>query len=150
MKFLILPFIAVLLFSCNQNNSQEESKRFEKQFNRITETSPSNLCLLFLEQCNTADRSSPFSKYTPEMINRQCAAIYRIAAEDHAKLLAKILVFKKVVNTKNISIDQMKNSIDKVRARNNKDKIDKIALQSYDSLVKFKQQQLQFEIGSGF
>jgi ribosomal protein L14E/L6E/L27E len=59
-------------------------------------------------------------------------------------------VFKKVVNTKNISIDQMKNSIDKVRARNNKDKIDKIALQSYDSLVKFKQQQLQFEIGSGF
>jgi hypothetical protein len=143
MKNFLLIFFCFLLLNCNQQEDKN-IKQFQGEFNRITDVSPSTLCELFLEKCTDTRENNPFSQYTPEMINSQCASMYRSASEDHAKLIGKILIHKKMVSSSGISMNEMEAIIRRIR-KNQSDELDKIVLKSFDSLVYFKQRQLELE-----
>jgi len=95
MKYLIYLSLILMVYSCNVFNDKTEY--FEKRYEELTFSPPERLCSLFLEKCETKDPNSPFSKYTPVMINRQFSAIYRLASEEHLKLVVDILIYKEVL-----------------------------------------------------
>jgi hypothetical protein len=142
MKNLLYLSLIFIVFSCNSLNDKTEY--FEKRYEEITLTPPEKLCLMFLERCNTEDANSTFSKYTPEMINRQNSAFFRLASEEHLKLVVDILIYKEVLKNKKKSIEDLQQYIDKIN-KSESDNLDRIVIKSFDFAVKYKAEQLRIE-----
>ena len=110
-----------------------------------TEPSPAELCLYFLKQIEDADENSPFSKYSPEMINSQCASMYRVTSEELVELIIDILRYKKIVtNDKKCSLEEIKSFAERMRS-GKPDKIDKILIKSFDLMIEYNIEQSKLE-----
>lgn len=142
MKNLMYLSLILLVFSCNVLNDKTEY--FEKRYEEITFSPPERLCSSFLEKCNTKDENSPFSKYTPVMINRQFSAFYRLASEEHLKLVIDILIYKEVIKNKEQSINDLRHYVDNIN-KSESDNLDRIVIKSFDFAVKYKAEQLRIE-----
>jgi hypothetical protein len=146
MKLLFYLFSIALIFSaCEQKNDNAKYIFFQDKYKKITEPSPAELCLSFLKQIEEADESSPFSKWTPEMINRQCAAMYRLNSEELVELIIDILQYKKIVtNNKKCSLEEIKSFAERMRS-GKPDKIDKILIKSFDLMIEYNIEQSKLE-----
>jgi hypothetical protein len=146
MKLLFYLFAIALIFSaCKQKNDNAKYIFFQDKYKSITEPSPAELCLSFLKQIEEADESSSFSKWTPQMINRQCAAMYRLNSEKLVELIIDILQYKKIVtNNKKCSLEEIKSFAERMRS-GKPDKIDKILIKSFDLMIENNIEQSKLE-----
>ncbi|MEN9304057.1 MAG: hypothetical protein RL264_2486 [Bacteroidota bacterium] len=142
MKNLNLLFLVFLFVACNSKNDKTE--HFEKRYKELISVSPEDLCMSFLEKCDTKDEKSPFSSYTPEMINSQLATFYRIESEDHLKLVTDILYYKKVITSKEKSIEDLIDFVGKIKS-GKKDKLDKIVIKSFELAVNYKTEEIKID-----
>jgi hypothetical protein len=130
-----------MTFSCGQGKEDElKLKGFEKRYNEITSVSPEDMNLRFIEICENADETSPFSKYTPEMMEHQFATNYRVASDQLAKLIVDILFYKKMIPTKNVKPEELKSLVK--RLNNKKDGFNAIIVKSFDLLVQYKSKEI--------
>lgn len=146
MKLLFYLFSIALIFSsCEQKNDNAKYIFFQGKYKKITEPSPAELCLYFLKQIEDADENSPFSKYSPEMINSQCASMYRVTSEELVELIIDILRYKKIVtNDKKCSLEEIKSFAERMRS-GKPDKIDKILIKSFDLMIEYNIEQSKLE-----
>jgi hypothetical protein len=146
MKILFYILSIILFFSSCGNDSNDVKYIFyQDKYKSITEPSPASLSSLFLEKIEEADESSPFSKYSPKMINSQCSSIYRLKADELAELIIEILKYKKILSNDNdYSLKQLKSFVDRIRT-GKQDKIDKIVIKSFDLMSAYKLEQLKLE-----
>ena len=143
-QLFYLLWIILIFSSCSNYTDDAKYNFFQDKYKSITEPSPAQLSSLFLENIEDADESSPFSKYTPEMINSQCAAMYKIPAEQLAELIIDILKYKEILSNDNdYSLEQLKSFVERIR-NGKQDKIDKIVIKSFDLILVYKLEQLKF------
>ena len=150
-KFLSFAFLSLLsLSSCGESQSEIDSrkaKEFKRKFSEINESTPEDLSLLFYDRIENADDDSPFNHYTPAMIRSQEATFYKLAAEDHAKLIIDILVYKKLVGNKKVPVNIIQS---KIYDLDKNDPIDKIALKSFEFMERYERERLEREPDFGY
>lgn len=142
-SFIITMFVALLLFtSCNNTKNDEfKYEYFQNRYENITKISPHDINFKFLEMC--LDDNTPFYEYSQEMINRQCAASFRIGSEELVELIVDILIYKKILNNdKEYSLNELKSFINRIQ-NNSKDKFDKIVVESFELAIDYKTEELK-------
>lgn len=129
--------------SCTSRDEyrRKKLKYFKEKFQELEESKPSDLALMFLEHCE--DKSSPFSKYSPAMINSQIAYFYEAGAEHHAKLIVEILKYKKI-EVQETSVFKMETFV-KTLTLNKKDPFDYLILRSYELMVSYAIEKINLE-----
>jgi hypothetical protein len=144
-KILLILLPTLLFISCGQNRQDEiKLKEFQKRYKELTEFTPEQINLKFIEMCENADESSAFSRYTPEMMERQFSTNYRLASEDLSKLIIDILVYKKVIGNKNITPEKLKNVVVGLNQKENG--FNAIVVNSFNLLVEYKSKELELNL----
>ena len=145
MKQLFHLLWIILIFSSCGNNDDAKYNFYQDKYKSITEHSPARLSSQFLKKIEEADENSPFSKYTPEMINSQCASMYRTKANELAELIIDILKYKEILSNDNdYSLEELKSFVERIR-KGKQDKIEGIVIKSFDLMVEYKLEQLNLE-----
>ena len=150
MKTILFVLLSVVvLTSCGK--SEEEKKetqilKFETKLRDITEVSPDTTYLYTLKTLNerNADPKSAFSKWTPEMIQDQAAYTFHSESEDLIKMVVEMLIYKKIVTSRGVSINELQSFVDRVRD-NKSDKIDTMIIESFDLAIQYEQTYLELK-----
>jgi hypothetical protein len=90
------------------------------------------------------DPNSGFSGWTPEMIQSQAAYTYHAESEDLIKLVVEMLVYKKIVTSKGVSINELQSFVDRVRS-DKSDKIDTMIIESFDLAIQYEETYLKLK-----
>lgn len=152
-SFFFIILSVLVLTSCGKSEEEKQEDqilkfetKFETKLKDISDVSPDTLYVYTLKTLNEkkADPESPFSKWTPEMIQSQAAYSYHSQSEDLIKVVVEMLVYKKIVTSRGISINELQSFIDRVRG-NKSDKIDSMIVESFDLAIQYEQTYLDLK-----
>jgi hypothetical protein len=150
MKSLFFIILSVLvLTSCGKSEKEKKDlqiNKFETKLKLITEVSPDTMYLHILKNLSDkhTDPNSGFSGWTPEMIQSQAAYTYHAESEDLIKLVVEMLVYKKIVTSKGVSINELQSFVDRVRS-DKSDKIDTMIIESFDLAIQYEETYLKLK-----
>ena len=143
MKYLFFTILSVLvLTSCDnsEKEKQEQIVNFETKLQEINKTSPYHLYEFSLKTLSEekSDPNSPFSKWTPEMIQDQSAFTFHAKSEELINLVVEMLVYKGIVTSGGVSINELQSFVSRVRG-NESDKIDTMIIESFDLAIQYEE-----------
>ena len=134
--------VSVLLPSCGLND-EKEIKKFETELQEINDFTPEKKIEGIHNMMDTSDLYRQLWS-TESGYNSMLSAIYRVDAEKHLDLCAKMIAFQldKCGEGKEIKVD-VKKYVDKILG-GDLDKVDSMILQSFQQGVESKQKELEY------